>query len=64
MTDRRPAVTAAAGFDGIQDGARADLSQLARGGVLNLAGAVANGLLSFALTVVITRGLPGTRSRP
>jgi O-antigen/teichoic acid export membrane protein len=57
VTDRRPAVTAAAGFDGIQEGARADLSQLARGGALNLAGAVANGLLSFALTVVITRGL-------
>ncbi|HYY77800.1 MAG TPA: lipopolysaccharide biosynthesis protein [Actinomycetes bacterium] len=37
--------------------AAGDLSQLARGGALNLAGAVANGLLSFVLTVVVTRGL-------
>lgn len=36
---------------------RADLSTLARGGVISLAGAVANGVFGFALIVVVTRGL-------
>jgi O-antigen/teichoic acid export membrane protein len=36
---------------------RADLSTLARGGVISLAGAIANGVFGFALIVVVTRGL-------
>jgi O-antigen/teichoic acid export membrane protein len=36
---------------------RQDLTTLARGGALNLAGAVATGLLHFALLVIVTRGL-------
>ena len=39
------------------DAARRDLTTLARGGALNLAGAVATGLLHFVLLVVVTRGL-------
>jgi O-antigen/teichoic acid export membrane protein len=39
------------------DAARQDLTTLARGGALNLAGAVATGLLHFMLLVVVTRGL-------
>jgi O-antigen/teichoic acid export membrane protein len=39
------------------DDARQDLTTLARGGALNLAGAVATGLLHFVLLVVVTRGL-------
>ena len=35
----------------------ADLGTVARGGALNLAGTVANGVLTFAFGVVITRGL-------
>jgi O-antigen/teichoic acid export membrane protein len=38
-------------------GSREDLSVLARGGTLNLVGAVVDGVLSFALVVVVTRGL-------
>lgn len=34
-----------------------DLTAIARGGTLTMGGAVANGLLSFALVVVVTRGL-------
>ena len=34
-----------------------DLSRLARGGALNLAGSVAYGLLSFVLVIIVTRGL-------
>jgi O-antigen/teichoic acid export membrane protein len=36
---------------------RSDLGTLARGGMLNLAGAISNGVLTFALVVVLTRGL-------
>jgi O-antigen/teichoic acid export membrane protein len=36
---------------------RGDLSTLARGGMLNLVGAAATGVLSFILVVVLTRGL-------
>jgi O-antigen/teichoic acid export membrane protein len=39
------------------DAARRDLTTLARGGALNLVGAVATGLLHFVLLVVVTRGL-------
>jgi O-antigen/teichoic acid export membrane protein len=39
------------------DAARQDLTTLARGGALNLVGAVATGLLHFVLLVVVTRGL-------
>jgi hypothetical protein len=39
------------------DAARQDLTTLARGGALNLAGAVATGPLHFVLLVVVTRGL-------
>ena len=39
------------------DAVQRDLTGLARGGVLNLAGAVATGLLHFVLLVVVTRGL-------
>ena len=39
------------------DAARQDLTTLARGGALNLAGALATGLLHFVLLVVVTRGL-------
>jgi O-antigen/teichoic acid export membrane protein len=34
-----------------------DLSRLARGGALNLAGSVAYGVLSFLLVIIVTRGL-------
>ena len=36
---------------------RSDLGTLARGGMLNLLGALSNGVLTFALVVVLTRGL-------
>jgi O-antigen/teichoic acid export membrane protein len=36
---------------------REDLSALARGGLISLVGAIANGVFGFALIVVITRGL-------
>jgi O-antigen/teichoic acid export membrane protein len=39
------------------DAVQRDLTTLARGGALNLVGAVATGLLHFVLLVVITRGL-------
>jgi O-antigen/teichoic acid export membrane protein len=39
------------------DAARRDLTTLARGGALNLAGAAATGLCNFALLVVVARGL-------
>jgi O-antigen/teichoic acid export membrane protein len=39
------------------DAARQDLTTLARGGALNLVGAVATGLLHFVLLIVVTRGL-------
>jgi O-antigen/teichoic acid export membrane protein len=39
------------------DAARQDLTTLARGGALNLAGAVATGLFHFILLVVVTRSL-------
>ncbi|HEV8425218.1 MAG TPA: oligosaccharide flippase family protein [Actinomycetes bacterium] len=42
---------------GPDDAAQRDLTTLARGGALNLAGAVATGLLHFVLLVIITRGL-------
>ena len=42
---------------GLDDAAQRDLTTLARGGALNLAGAVATGLLHFVLLVIITRGL-------
>src|SRR6266516_2729707 len=38
-------------------GSRSDLSRLARGGSINLGGAVANGLFGFLLVLVVTRGL-------
>jgi O-antigen/teichoic acid export membrane protein len=38
-------------------GSRDDLHELARGGMLSFVGTVAGGILSFALVVVITRGL-------
>lgn len=38
-------------------GQPADLATLARGGVLNLVGSVFNGAFSFALVIVVTRGL-------
>jgi O-antigen/teichoic acid export membrane protein len=41
----------------VADDARRDLALLARGGALNLAGAAATGLGSFALLVVVARGL-------
>lgn len=34
-----------------------DLAAIARGGTLNMLGAVANGVLSFALVIIVTRGL-------
>src|SRR5213082_3049994 len=37
--------------------ANADISQMARGGLLNLAGAAATGIFTFALVTVLTRGL-------
>jgi O-antigen/teichoic acid export membrane protein len=38
-------------------GQPADLSSLARGGVLNLVGSVFHGAFSFALVIIVTRGL-------
>ncbi|MEW6475351.1 MAG: polysaccharide biosynthesis C-terminal domain-containing protein [Actinomycetota bacterium] len=40
-----------------EDVRASDLTAIARGGSLNMVGAVANGLFSFALVVVVTRGL-------
>jgi O-antigen/teichoic acid export membrane protein len=40
----------------------ADLTTVARGGLLNLAGVVANALSGFALVVVVTRGLGRTEA--
>ena len=37
--------------------ANADISQMARGGLLNLVGAAGTGILTFALVTVLTRGL-------
>ena len=37
-------------------GTARDLSRLARGGVVNLAGSLVNAIANFALVVVITRG--------
>src|SRR3712207_3811567 len=37
--------------------ANADISAMARGGILNLVGAVGTGLFTFALVTVLTRGL-------
>ena len=39
------------------DGSTGDLTRLARGGVLNLVGGAVNGIASFVLIVVATRGL-------
>jgi O-antigen/teichoic acid export membrane protein len=49
-----PGTTAPAPATG--DPAR-DLSRLARGGALNLAGSVAYGVLNFVLVIIVTRGL-------
>jgi O-antigen/teichoic acid export membrane protein len=46
--------------DGRGGGPGGDLSTLARGGALSLAGSVASSILGFALVVVITRGLNRT----
>jgi O-antigen/teichoic acid export membrane protein len=53
----RQATVAPAGAGGDDDATRRDLTTLARGGALNLAGAVATGLLHFLLVVVVARGL-------
>jgi O-antigen/teichoic acid export membrane protein len=42
------------------DQVRGDLTTVARGGALNLAGAIAGALFGFALVVVVTRGLGST----
>jgi O-antigen/teichoic acid export membrane protein len=59
VPDRPGAVAATpAGPPGGRDEAtRQDLTTLARGGVLNLTGAVATGLFQFVLVLVIARGL-------
>jgi O-antigen/teichoic acid export membrane protein len=59
VPDRPGAVAATpAGPPGGHDEAtRQDLTTLARGGVLNLVGAVATGLLQFVLVLIIARGL-------
>ena len=59
MPDRPGTVAATpAGPPGGRDEAtRQDLTTLARGGVLNLVGAVATGLFQFVLVLVIARGL-------
>jgi O-antigen/teichoic acid export membrane protein len=53
----RQATVAPAAAGSHDDAARQDLTTLARGGALNLAGAVATGVLHFLLLVVVTRGL-------
>jgi len=53
----RPVAVAAPAATGGADAAQRDLTTLARGGALNLVGALATGLLHFALLVVVTRGL-------
>jgi O-antigen/teichoic acid export membrane protein len=45
-----------------RDGGGSDLIRLARGGALNLAGGVINGIFSFLLVVVLTRGLHAARA--
>jgi len=57
----RPADTFAVGPRGRESGGtRGDLTKLARGGALNFAGAVTNGLFGFVLTLLLTRNLvPG-----
>jgi O-antigen/teichoic acid export membrane protein len=53
----RQATVAAAAAAGPDDAARRDLTTLARGSALNLAGAAATGVLHFLLVVVVARGL-------
>jgi len=53
----RQATVAAAAAGGDDDATQRDLTTLARGGALNLVGAVATGVLHFLLLVVVTRGL-------
>jgi len=53
----RQATVASAAAEGHDDAARQDLTTLARGGALNLVGAVATGVLHFLLLLVVTRGL-------
>jgi O-antigen/teichoic acid export membrane protein len=53
----RQATVATAATAGDDDATRRDLTTLARGGALSLAGAIATGLLHFVLVVVVARGL-------
>jgi O-antigen/teichoic acid export membrane protein len=53
----RQATVAGAAAAGDDDATRRDLTALARGGALSLAGAAANGALHFLLAVVVARGL-------
>jgi O-antigen/teichoic acid export membrane protein len=53
----RQATVAAAAAAGPDDAARRDLTTLARGSALSLAGAAATGVLHFLLVVVVARGL-------
>jgi O-antigen/teichoic acid export membrane protein len=53
----RPGAVAATPAGGRDEATRKDLTTLARGGVLNLVGAVATGLFQFVLVLVIARGL-------
>jgi len=53
--DERAAPPISVGAD--RPGHREHLSTIARGGLLNLIGAIASGVLSFILVVIITRGL-------
>jgi O-antigen/teichoic acid export membrane protein len=51
------AATPAGAAGGQDEAARQDLTTLARGGALNLVGAVATGVLHFVLVLIIARGL-------
>jgi len=53
----RHATVATAAAAGDDDATQRDLTTLARGGALSLAGAVATGVLHFLLVVVVARGL-------
>ncbi len=43
-------------------GGRSDLARLARGGLLNLGGALANGVFAFLFVLLLTRGLKASRA--
>jgi O-antigen/teichoic acid export membrane protein len=60
MTSKAAATGRAIHADAIASATRADLATVARGGVINLVGVITNTICSFALVLVVTRGLATT----